>query len=92
MSDLRHRVQVCVPFTRLREELLDHFTCHRLNPEIGIDAAAIERCSPQDFARVAVCCIGIASPSPCMRRSWICPPGPPILPSAPSLAGASTNS
>jgi len=53
MGNLRHRVQVCVPFTRLREELLDHFTRQRLNPEIGIDAAAIERCSPQDFACVA---------------------------------------
>jgi sugar phosphate isomerase/epimerase len=42
-----------VPYSRLREELLDHFTRQRFNPEIGIDAAAIERFSPQDFARVA---------------------------------------
>jgi sugar phosphate isomerase/epimerase len=53
MSDLRHRVQVCVPFARLRDELLEHFTGQRLNPEIGIDAAAIERFSAEEFARVA---------------------------------------
>ena len=53
MSDLRRRVQVCAPFTMLREGLLDHFTRHGLNPEIGIDAGAIERYSPQDFAEVA---------------------------------------
>ena len=53
MSDLRRRVQVCAPFTLLREGLLDHFTRHGLNPEIGIDAGAIERYSPQDFAEVA---------------------------------------
>jgi sugar phosphate isomerase/epimerase len=53
MTDLRQRVQVCVSFTHLIEELLDHFTRQRLNPEIGIDAAAIERFSWQDFARVA---------------------------------------
>jgi len=38
MGDLRHRVQVCVPVHTLREDLLDHFTRQRLNPEIGIDA------------------------------------------------------
>jgi sugar phosphate isomerase/epimerase len=53
MSDLRRRVQVCTTFTMLQEGLLDHFIRHRLNPEIGIDAEAIERYSPQDFAEVA---------------------------------------
>jgi sugar phosphate isomerase/epimerase len=53
MTDLKRRVQVCVPFAMLRAELLDHFTANRLNPEIGIDAPSLERFSLQDFADVA---------------------------------------
>lgn len=53
MNDLRRLVQVCVPFTMLREGLLDHFTGHGLHPEIGIDAEALERYARQDFAAVA---------------------------------------
>jgi len=53
MSDLRRLVQVGVPFTMLRESLLDHFIRHGLNPEIGIDAEAIERYAPRDFEDVA---------------------------------------
>jgi sugar phosphate isomerase/epimerase len=53
MHDLKRRVQVCTTFTMLREGLLDHFTRHGLNPEIGIDAGALERCSPGEFADVA---------------------------------------
>lgn len=53
MNDLKRFVQVCVPFTRLRAELLEYFTANRLNPEIGIDAPALERFSLQDFADVA---------------------------------------
>ncbi|MCU0559871.1 MAG: sugar phosphate isomerase/epimerase [Desulfobacterales bacterium] len=53
MNDLKRRVQVCVPFARLRAELLGHFTANRLNPEIGIDAPALERFSFEDFAAVA---------------------------------------
>jgi sugar phosphate isomerase/epimerase len=53
MSDLRRLVQVCVPFTMLREVLLDHFLRHHFNPEIGIDAEAIERYAPRDFEEVA---------------------------------------
>ena len=53
MSELRRLVQVCTTFTLLREGQLDHFTRHGLNPEIGIDAGAIERYSPRDFADVA---------------------------------------
>ncbi len=51
--DLTRRVQVGVPFHRLREELLAHFTANGLNPEIGIDAPALERFSLADFAAVA---------------------------------------
>jgi len=53
MSDLRRLVQVCVPFTMLREDLLDHFIRHQFNPEIGIDAEAIERYARRDFEAVA---------------------------------------
>jgi sugar phosphate isomerase/epimerase len=53
MRDLKHRVQVCATFTMLREGLIDHFIRHGLNPEIGIDAEAIEHYSRQDFADVA---------------------------------------
>jgi sugar phosphate isomerase/epimerase len=53
MMDLKRWVQMCVPFTMLRAELLEHFTANRLNPEIGIDAPALERFSLQDFANVA---------------------------------------
>ena len=53
MSNLRGLVQVSTTFTLLREGQLDHFTRHGLNPEIGIDAGAIERYSPGDFADVA---------------------------------------
>ena len=53
MNDLKRFVQVCVPFSILRTELLAHFTANRLNPEIGIDAPALERFSLQDFADVA---------------------------------------
>jgi sugar phosphate isomerase/epimerase len=53
MSDLRRLVQVCVPFTMLRESFLDHFIRHGLNPEIGIDAEAIERYASRDFEEVA---------------------------------------
>jgi sugar phosphate isomerase/epimerase len=53
MPALKCQVQVCATFTMLQEGLLDHFIGHGLNPEIGIDAAAIERCSRQDFADVA---------------------------------------
>lgn len=53
MDDLRHRVQVCVSFTELRETLLEHFTGQGLNPEIGIDAPALDRYSIKDFQEVA---------------------------------------
>ncbi len=51
--DLTRRVQVGVPFHRLREELLPQFTADGLNPEIGIDAPALERFALEDFAAVA---------------------------------------
>jgi sugar phosphate isomerase/epimerase len=53
MSRLRRSVQVHVPFTALWDGEIDHFTRHALNPEIAIDAAALERFAVEDFARVA---------------------------------------
>jgi sugar phosphate isomerase/epimerase len=53
MSDLRRRVQVHTTFTALWNGEIEHFTRHALNPEIGIDAAALERFSEKDFACVA---------------------------------------
>ena len=53
MSDLRRQVQVHTTFTGLWNGEIEHFTRHALNPEIGIDAAALERFSEKDFARVA---------------------------------------
>jgi sugar phosphate isomerase/epimerase len=53
MGDLKRSVQVHTTFTALWEGELEHFTRHGLNPEIGIDAAALERFSAEDFAQVA---------------------------------------
>ena len=53
MSDLRRRVQVHTTFTALWSGEIEHFTRHALNPEIAVDAAALERFSGEDFARVA---------------------------------------
>ena len=53
MSDLRRRLQVHTTFTALWNGEIGHFTRHALNPEIAIDAAALERFSGEDFARVA---------------------------------------
>jgi sugar phosphate isomerase/epimerase len=53
MSDLRRHVQVHTTFTELWNGEIEHFTRHSLNPEIGIDAAALERFSREDFLHVA---------------------------------------
>src|SRR5512137_228123 len=53
MSDLRSRVQVHTTFTALWDGEIEYFTRQVLHPEIAIDAAALERFSGEDFARVA---------------------------------------
>ena len=45
MSDLRRHVQVHTTFTALLNGEIEHFTRHALNPEIGVDAKALERFS-----------------------------------------------
>ena len=53
MKDLIANIQVNIPFTMLQENYLKLFLKHRLNPEIGIDAAALDRFSHAQFSRIA---------------------------------------
>ena len=53
MQDLLHRVQINIPFTMLYDSYLDRFLEYELNPEIGIDAAALERFEFSDFKHIA---------------------------------------
>lgn len=53
MSELRRDVQVHTTFTALWNGEIEHFARQALNPEIAVDAAALERFSGGDFARVA---------------------------------------
>ncbi|MBW1733879.1 MAG: sugar phosphate isomerase/epimerase [Deltaproteobacteria bacterium] len=51
--EITREVQVNIPFTMLYETYLDRFITHRLNPEIGFDAQALDRFSRSDFRAVA---------------------------------------
>lgn len=53
MTRLAQKIQVNIPFTMLRESYLDRFVAYGLNPEIGMDAVALERYSFSDFKEVA---------------------------------------
>ncbi|MGD8290572.1 MAG: sugar phosphate isomerase/epimerase family protein [Desulfobacterales bacterium] len=53
MQDMIPKIQVNVPFRMLYENYLDQFLEHRLNPEIGIDALALERFAFSDFKHIA---------------------------------------
>ncbi len=50
-----NRCFVNAPFERLRDDLLDLFVDHRLQPEIGLDGACLWQCDTTDFIRVAEC-------------------------------------
>jgi len=50
---LLRQVQVNIPFTMLYNTYLDRFLGYDLNPEIGIDAEALERFNFSDFQRIA---------------------------------------
>ena len=52
-KDLLSTVQVNIPFAMLFDDYLDRFGEYRLNPEIGIDAEALERFEYSDFRNVA---------------------------------------
>ena len=48
-----NNIQVNIPFTMLVDDYLDRFLEYQLNPEIGLDAAALDRFSRADFQHVA---------------------------------------
>ena len=50
---LLRQVQVNIPFKMLYETYLDRFLGYELNPEVGIDAGALERFDFSDFQRIA---------------------------------------
>lgn len=51
--DLIPKIQVNIPFTMLHDTYLEAFLSNDLNPEIGIDAAALERFALADFRRIS---------------------------------------
>jgi len=51
-KDLIRFVQVNIPFRMLYDTYLNRFLEHELNPEIGIDARALERFSLSDFESI----------------------------------------
>lgn len=53
MSRIIQKVQINIPFTMLYETYLDAFIENGLNPEIGLDAAALDRFSLADFSGIA---------------------------------------
>ena len=53
VPNVKRKVQINVPFSMLYDTYLDQFLKYALNPEIGIDAAALERFAFADFKRIA---------------------------------------
>ena len=53
MNQILREIQVNIPFTMLHESYLPRFLEHGLNPEIGFDAAALDRFSMREFEEVA---------------------------------------
>lgn len=47
-------VQVNIPFRMLTESYLDLFSANRINPEIGMDADALENFEQSDFEKIAI--------------------------------------
>jgi sugar phosphate isomerase/epimerase len=47
------KVQINIPFSMLYDTHLDAFLTNGLNPEIGLDAAALDRFTYEDFSRIA---------------------------------------
>jgi sugar phosphate isomerase/epimerase len=52
-SHIIQSVQVNIPFTMLVDDYLEKFLEYRLNPEISLDAAALDRFSRADFQHIA---------------------------------------
>jgi sugar phosphate isomerase/epimerase len=53
IKNIIKKVQVNIPFTMLYESYLETFIESGLNPEIGLDAAALDRFSTADFSGIA---------------------------------------
>ena len=53
IRQLLRQVQINIPFTMLCDTYLDRFLEYRINPEIGIDAEALERFDLSDYQRIA---------------------------------------
>ena len=53
ISDIQRQVQVNIPFSMLWDQYADRFLQAGLNPEVGIDAASMDRFSRADFAAMA---------------------------------------
>ncbi len=54
MSQVLRKIQVNIPFAMLYESYLPQFLEYGLNPEIGLDADALDRFSLKDFEDVAI--------------------------------------
>ena len=65
---LIRKIQVNIPFTMLYESYLERFIQHGLNPEIGFDAAALDKYSLSDFKGIAA----QLHSSDLTRPSWVC--------------------
>jgi hypothetical protein len=53
MQKLLKHLHVNIPFTMLYDSYLELFLQNELNPEIGIDALALDRFSVADFQLIA---------------------------------------
>ena len=53
LSKIISAIQVCIPFAMLHETFLERFLALKINPEIGLDAMALERFALSDFESVA---------------------------------------
>lgn len=53
MQHILNKVHVNIPFVMLYDNYLDLFLHHGINPEIGIDAAALERFGTRAFKEIA---------------------------------------
>ena len=52
-QNIKRKVQVNIPFKMLYDTYLGRFLEYELNPEIGIDAAALDRFSRVEFSDMA---------------------------------------
>ena len=53
VGTLTEKVQVNIPFRMLRESYVDRFIAQKLNPEVGLDADALDHYTLRDFSEIA---------------------------------------